>query len=93
MTASEEPLAFSVKQAARLLGLSTRTVYDMVYTGQLPAKRIVTSRGQGKGGKYIIPKWAIDEWLATPDEPRMERNLRLLWEREAKRKKRATGRR
>lgn len=40
-----EKLAYSVKEAAGLLGLSEPTVREMVRDGRIPAKRIVTGQG------------------------------------------------
>lgn len=79
-------LALSVKEAAQLLGLSERTVREMVYDGRIPFKRIRTGRGGGEKGRIIIPRRALEEWLAEPDEPPRERTLRLFAEKEARRK-------
>jgi excisionase family DNA binding protein len=82
----------SVKEAASLLGLSERTVREMVHDGRLPAKRVQTGRGSGKGGRVIISRKALEEWLSRPDEPPAARSLRLAWEREAARRpRRAAG--
>lgn len=77
-----EKLALSVKEAAELLGLSERTVREMAREGRIPFKRIVTGRGSRKGGRIIIPRAALEAWLAAPDEAPAERSLRLAWERE-----------
>ena len=79
-------LALSVKEAAQLLGLSERTIREMVYDGRIPFKRIRTGRGGGRGGRIIIPRRALEEWLAQPDEPPRARTLRLFAEKEARRK-------
>lgn len=62
-------LALSPKEVAKLLGLSLRTVYQMVYDGKLPAKRVTTTRGRGRGGKIIVPRYALEKWLNEPDKP------------------------
>lgn len=83
-----EKLAYSVKEAAGLLGLSERTVREMVRDGRIPAKRIVTGRGERKGGRMIIPRAALEAWLAEADEPPAARSVRLALEKDAMRRAR-----
>lgn len=44
MTTTEEPLAYSSIDVARLLGISRTTVHVLIRTGELPAIKIRQSR-------------------------------------------------
>jgi len=83
-----EKLALSVKEAAELLGLSERTVREMAREGRIPFKRIVTGRGSRKGGRIIIPRAALEAWLAEADEAPASKAVRLALERDAIRRAR-----
>jgi excisionase family DNA binding protein len=52
----DEPL-FNVGETARLLGVSRRTVYELISTGELPAFRV--------GGQLRLSKRALAAWLAA----------------------------
>lgn len=53
-----EPLAVSVKEAARMLCLSERTVRDLASDGKIPSKRI--------GGRLIFPLVKLKQWMDDP---------------------------
>lgn len=48
-------LAYSVKEAAELLGLSKSRLYEMVQFGEIPYMRV--------GGKILLPKKEFEAWL------------------------------
>lgn len=50
-----EVRAVSVAEAARLVGLSSNKVYDLIHAGRFPHLRI--------DGRTIVPLRALDEWL------------------------------
>ena len=52
----EEKLVYSVPQAAKVLDLSTKTVYQMTHMEGFPAIRL--------GRRTIIPRAALEEWLS-----------------------------
>jgi excisionase family DNA binding protein len=52
----DEPL-FNVAEAARILSLSKRTVYELIASGQLPAFRV--------GGSLRLSRDAVAAWLAS----------------------------
>jgi excisionase family DNA binding protein len=47
--------AYTVPEAARLLGLSRGNAYALVRAGAIPAMRI--------GGRWIVPKHRFHSWL------------------------------
>ena len=51
----EEKLVYSVPQAAKVLDLSTKTVYQMTHMKGFPAIRL--------GRRTVIPRAALEEWL------------------------------
>lgn len=51
----EKKLVYSVPQAARVLNLSAKKVYQMTHTEGFPALRV--------GRRTIIPVAALEEWL------------------------------
>ncbi|GAB0103465.1 helix-turn-helix domain-containing protein [Nocardia sp. JMUB6875] len=54
-----EPAAYTVEQAAELLGVSRNNAYQAVHDGVIPAKRV--------GRRWVIPCKAFHEWLDSPD--------------------------
>ncbi|WP_280356394.1 helix-turn-helix domain-containing protein [Nocardia otitidiscaviarum] len=54
-----EPAAYSVDEAADLLGVSRNNAYQAVHDGVIPAKRV--------GRRWVIPRKAFHEWLESPD--------------------------
>lgn len=55
MGTDQEPLTFSVIEAARLLRISRGTAYEAVRTGQLPSVRF---------GRVIrVPRYALEQLL------------------------------
>lgn len=52
----------TVKEAAEALGVSERTVYEMVYKNQIPYRRI-EARGRRGQGKILIARAALKKWL------------------------------
>jgi excisionase family DNA binding protein len=51
----DEPLALSVEEAARLLGVSRTLAYESVARGELPSVRL--------GKRIVVPRRALDELL------------------------------
>lgn len=51
----QERLAINVKEMAKLLGISTKTAYDLVKTPGFPIIRI--------GKRQIIPTEALKKWM------------------------------
>jgi excisionase family DNA binding protein len=54
-------LAYSVREAAEILGVSHKSVRELVWSGQLRHRRL-SDRADGRG-KIVIPASAIKEWL------------------------------
>jgi excisionase family DNA binding protein len=52
------PLSVDLRTAARLLGLSQRTVRNMARDGELPSVQPA-----GKGGKLLFRVASLDQWL------------------------------
>ena len=59
-----ERLVLSVADVARLLGLSTNKTYDLIAENLLPHIRL-----GGPRSKIIIPRDALDQWLANRAQP------------------------
>lgn len=55
----EEPMALTVEEAARLLGISRTLAYESVARGELPAVRL--------GRRIVVPRRALERLLAPPD--------------------------
>ena len=55
--AEEQPrrAAYTVREAAALLGLSPGSTYALVRAGEIPALRV--------GGRWIVPKRRFHRWL------------------------------
>lgn len=55
--AADQPprAAYTVREVADLLGLSTGTTYALVRSGDIPARRM--------GGRWIVPKRRFHRWL------------------------------
>jgi excisionase family DNA binding protein len=55
--ATDQPAraAYTVREVADLLGLSTGTTYALVRAGDIPARRM--------GGRWIVPKRRFHRWL------------------------------
>jgi excisionase family DNA binding protein len=63
----EEPLVYTVPQAARLLQVSTNHMYGLVTQGQVPSTRF---------GKLIrIPRWGLLQYLAAASGAPVPLNL------------------
>ena len=62
-----EPLCISVPAAARILGVSRNTGYEMARLGQLPTIRC----GQRR---LVVPKAALMKMLQEVNEPYEKRN-------------------
>ncbi len=56
------PLAISVPEAARLLGLSRSTTYQAVKRGDIPSVRI--------GGRVLVPLRRLEELIDPKDGER-----------------------
>ncbi len=55
-------IALNVKEAAKALGVSESTVYWMVYTNEIPHRRVKARGGKGKG-KILISRKMLEEWI------------------------------
>lgn len=55
----DEPLALSVGEAAKLLGLSRASAYEAVRTGQIPSLRF--------GKRIVVPRAALNKMLSETD--------------------------
>ncbi len=54
-----ERLAYRLKETARILGLSTRTVWQLAHDGQIPCVRV----GTGRRKALLFPAEALKAWL------------------------------
>jgi excisionase family DNA binding protein len=54
-----EPLALSVKEAAKILGVSRNSAYTAVHTGQIPSIRF--------GSRILIPRVALEKMVSEAD--------------------------
>jgi excisionase family DNA binding protein len=55
---SLQPLAYSVEQAAELLGVCRKHAYECIAEGTIPSVRI--------GRRILIPRMALEKLLAEP---------------------------
>lgn len=69
-------LAFTVKEAAKALGVSESAVYWMVYRNTIPHRRI-EARGKKGKGKILIPRAALEEWLRGSDSTQLQSELEV----------------
>jgi excisionase family DNA binding protein len=53
----EQPLLLSVPQAARLLNLCDRTVWDLIADRQLRSKRV--------GRRVLIPRTSVEQFVES----------------------------
>lgn len=51
-----DPLVYTIPEAAKLLRVSTRTMYDVVRQKDFPAVRISPNR-------MVVPKAGLEAWL------------------------------
>ena len=56
-SALPEPLTYTVRQVAKLLGLSLGSTYALVRDGTIPATRL--------GNRWLIPRTRFHAWLDT----------------------------
>ena len=61
---SDEPLALSVKAAAKILGLSRASAYEAVRTGQIPSLRF--------GKRIVVPRAALNKMLSRTEAYKSE---------------------
>lgn len=66
----QKRLAYTVKEAAEMLGLSKSRLYEMVQFDEIPYMRI--------GGKILLPKKEFESWLNSRVVMPQKRNLRIL---------------
>lgn len=59
-TLSDAALAYSVEEAARIIGIGRTLAWDRVRSGDLPAIRIA--------GRVLIRRRQLEEWLDTRQE-------------------------
>jgi excisionase family DNA binding protein len=53
----DQPLTYSVPEAAALLGISSWAAYEAIKRGELPARKI--------GRRIVVPKIQLDAWLSA----------------------------
>jgi len=53
---AEQPLTYSVPQAAALIGISEWSYYEGVKRGELPGRRV--------GRRIVVPRIQLEQWLA-----------------------------
>ncbi|MFI7213135.1 helix-turn-helix domain-containing protein [Micromonospora maritima] len=56
-----EPVTYTVREVATLLGLSLGSTYTLVRDGTIPATRL--------GGRWVIPRARFHAWLEAVTEP------------------------
>lgn len=56
-----EPVTYTVREVAKLLGLSLGSTYVLVRDGTIPATRL--------GGRWVIPRNRFHTWLDAVTEP------------------------
>ncbi len=61
---SDEPLALSVKAAAKILGVSRNSAYEAIRTGQIPSLRF--------GKRIVVPRAALNKMLLQTDTYKAE---------------------
>lgn len=57
-----EPLSVSTSEAARLLGVSRPTIYELMQNGGLPSFKV--------GSRTLLPVSGLREWVAAQAEKR-----------------------
>jgi excisionase family DNA binding protein len=55
---AQERMTLTVAEAARILGIGRSSCYEAVQRGEIRSVTI--------GRRRLVPKWVIDELLATP---------------------------
>jgi excisionase family DNA binding protein len=61
----DQPLALSVREAAKLLGLGRASAYEAVRAGQIPSLRF--------GKRIVVPRAALDRMLSETDTYQSQR--------------------
>jgi excisionase family DNA binding protein len=60
------PLAVRPREAAKMLGISPRKLFDLLKDGTIPSRKI----GAGRAGAVLISVAALQTWLAgAADSP------------------------
>lgn len=62
----DEPLALSVKAAAKILGLSRASAYEAIRIGQIPSLRF--------GKRIVVPCAALNRMLSQAGDCKLEHN-------------------
>lgn len=60
MNEKKERLALSVTEAAELLGLAPKTVYNLVHADGFPVFRV--------GSKYVVSRKGLEQWVQQQAE-------------------------
>jgi excisionase family DNA binding protein len=55
MVMTDERLALTIPEVAKLLGMSERTAYEAARLGRIPAIRV--------GGRWLVPKTQLERFL------------------------------
>lgn len=61
-TEKPEKLTYTAREAAQLLGISSSTVYSLIYQKEIPAIRY--------GSRWVIPKARLEKQLGKTDHPK-----------------------
>ena len=61
---TKQNVTYSPGDLARLLGIARNGVYSALRSGKIPHIRI--------GRRFVIPRAAVDAWLASPCDSRAE---------------------
>ena len=54
---SDKPLSYSVKEAAKLLGIGRDLAYEGVHRGEIPVVRI--------GGRLRVPRFRLEQMMGA----------------------------
>ncbi len=60
--ATVERVLYTIPETAQAMGVSTRFVWSLVYSGKLPVKRVE--------GRVLVPRQQLEAWAASVDEVR-----------------------
>lgn len=64
-------LAYTIKEASEMLGISKSRLYEMVQFGEIPYMKI--------GGKILLPKKEFESWLQSKIVlPQKKQSLRIV---------------
>jgi len=68
----QEPLTLTVREAAKLLGISRNTAYEAIARGEIPSVRL--------GKRLIVPRHQLMQLLGEPDPSQVSAQLDAIRE-------------